>query len=532
MSGLKSISVKMTLGYSAILIFSLLTALPLLSSSSNAEKKLTTFVEQTLPDLANLRELAEHIKQAELNAYLLYGYSINIEQFRDAQAELNKNMQRVSNEINMDDKKLMQELNQFKSQLAQIETLLADKDNIDWDKARTQLASLTQSSNQLNTELKKHTTDLSNSASHRSSEIVSDMSRSIWLISLLLLCIIIISGLAYLFSRRTISSPIQRLAGDIQSMAANRDLTRPINIESQDEIGQTAIQLNGFVATFRQGLNDVASAIEHITHTVSQLENSSETNHQTVITLNQQISEILNVMQTLEQQIVLSCQRSVDASEAASSGAKQVNKGAIEVEKTAKGIAQLATNIELTAEKLVSLKSAGDSISGVVSTIASIAEQTNLLALNAAIEAARAGESGRGFAVVADEVRTLATRTHNSTTEINTMLAEIIQLITDAVSTMEANQNEARNSVEQATITVDKLSEIQQAIVHISKSTSELADISDIAGREVQQVSAAIGQFEKLGSDVTHSSDANSNSAAELVIQAGKLNQLLKSYQL
>nr|WP_277816369.1 methyl-accepting chemotaxis protein [Neptunicella marina] len=358
------------------------------------------------------------------------------------------------------------------------------------------------------------------------------MSRSTWLISLLLLCIVIISGLAYLFSRRTISSPIQRLAGDIQSMAANRDLTRPINIESQDEIGQTATQLNEFVATFRRGLNDVASAVEHISQTVTQLEHTSDTNNQTVITLNQQISEILTVMKTLEQQIVLSCQRSVDASEAASSGAKQVSHGAIEVEKTAKGIAQLAKNIELTADKLVSLKSAGDSISGVVSTIAAIAEQTNLLALNAAIEAARAGESGRGFAVVADEVRTLATRTHNSTTEINSMLAEIIQLITDAVSTMEANQQEARNSVDQAGVTVDKLSEIQQAIMHISNSTSELADISNIAGQEVQQVSSAIGQFEKLGNDVTLSSEANGNSATELVNQAAKLNQLLKSYQL
>ncbi|MBC3764406.1 methyl-accepting chemotaxis protein [Neptunicella marina] len=532
MSGLKSISLKMTLGYSAILIFSLLTALPLISSSQNAEQKLTIFVEQTLPDLANLRELAEHIKQAELNAYLLYGYSINIEQFREAQADLNKNMQRVSREVSMDDKKLMLELEQFKKQLQQIENLLADKDNIDWDKAREQLATLTQSSNQLNTELKKHTTDLSAAASQRSSDIVDDMSRSTWLISLLLLCIVIISGLAYLFSRRTISSPIQRLAGDIQSMAANRDLTRPINIESQDEIGQTATQLNEFVATFRRGLNDVASAVEHISQTVTQLEHTSDTNNQTVITLNQQISEILTVMKTLEQQIVLSCQRSVDASEAASSGAKQVSHGAIEVEKTAKGIAQLAKNIELTADKLVSLKSAGDSISGVVSTIAAIAEQTNLLALNAAIEAARAGESGRGFAVVADEVRTLATRTHNSTTEINSMLAEIIQLITDAVSTMEANQQEARNSVDQAGVTVDKLSEIQQAIMHISNSTSELADISNIAGQEVQQVSSAIGQFEKLGNDVTLSSEANGNSATELVNQAAKLNQLLKSYQL
>lgn len=173
-------------------------------------------------------------------------------------------------------------------------------------------------------------------------------------------------------------------------------------------------------------------------------------------------------------------------------------------DKTIADVAQSLTDMGLDVK---ALHENSGHIGEVVNVIKNIAEQTNLLALNAAIEAARAGEMGRGFAVVADEVRSLASRTQQSTGEIEKMVTQFQQNAASVYDAMNVSQNRAVKSVEQSGMVQASLQQILLAIRDIKDRATQIATAAEeqaAVSNEITKSVSSIGDSAQQSADGSH----------------------------
>jgi methyl-accepting chemotaxis protein len=498
----QSIRSKIIAGYAAVLFVAALSAVVLLSNNQQIRQRVDNFTGTTLPVLAQLDLVLSGSKALVLAGYSLYGTTLDSQNFETMQQELELKLQQANQNLVRQLKvSLDKELTAFHQALNDLGAVMAEP-KVDWDLARERLTALNQNAQVLAERLEELRAQVAAEANAGSMAIAEQLSLSFVVIISLISALFLVAAGAFVMAQRQIAVPIQALSGHITRLAQQRDLTVQFDHKQQGELGLMSDSLTVLLKVFSSGMLDVRGAITAIGKAVKELGGSTDLSAHSVQSLQQDIIRLVDLMQQLEQQMLQSVEYSASAATHAQQGAQQLAQAQQEVKQSSESIHSLAKDIETTASMLLTLRIAGDQVSTVVKTIADIAAQTNLLALNAAIEAARAGESGRGFAVVADEVRTLATRTHQSTVEINTMLDTIVRSIQSAVTTMGSNQQQAAESVQLSLALVDTLQRSRTVILQLAEISQQSASIASDAQQDVAQIRQQVQQFKQLGDQV------------------------------
>lgn len=339
------------------------------------------------------------------------------------------------------------------------------------------------------------------------------------------------------------------------------DLTKSIDIDSKDEIGNMAKALNQAGSNMRNLISEIIGSASDISATSEELSATT-----------QEISSRMEVASESSEQIAKGAQDLSATTEEVSASAEEIgatinelNNKAREADISSKSIKSRAMEVKDKAtrniqegniiydEKRINIIKAieegkiVEEVKTMADSIANIATQTNLLALNAAIEAARAGEQGRGFAVVSEEVRKLAEQSAEAVASIQTMVMQVQSafnnLSQSGQEVLEFMANSVKPSFEllmNTGIQYEKDAEfVSDMSEEMASSTKQMSEVIDQVSGAIQNVSAtaeesASGSEEILSNinEITIAVNDVAKAAQNQSELAQKLNTMVQSFKI
>ncbi len=313
---------------------------------------------------------------------------------------------------------------------------------------------------------------------------------------------------------------------------AKGDLAQTCRIEGRDEFAWMAWEysqarkaFSALVAEILANADDLAGAATRLGDVTVQME--SGVGRQNAET--EQVAMAMNQMSATVQEVA---RHSAGAARSAHDADGVAKNGQGVVRNAMDSIESLAREVQRSSTVIAKLKNDSIEIGAVLDVIRGIAEQTNLLALNAAIEAARAGEQGRGFAVVADEVRSLASRTQQSTQEIQKMIERLQAGANDAVTAMLQGSSMAEASVTEANKAREALEAITEIVDKINVMNTHIASAAEQQSRTAEEIHRNVENIRSIAGDTSRDAHTTSTATGDLERLSVTLQQTVGKFRL
>jgi len=360
-----------------------------------------------------------------------------------------------------------------------------------------------------------------------------DASFTTMLVNILLsaLLIIMASGIS-IYVIKELNARVKDLTSVMSQVRDNNDLTARTKHAGKSELGQISLALNLTLQKFSGAIDSISSSSIALATTAEQTSQTCEYNSTTMAEQQSGISVIATAVEELSMTVKEVANNTQLSADSAKEADVQAQNGLVIVQRSYHSIESLANEINNLAIQISALHESSLNITKVVDVIKSVADQTNLLALNAAIEAARAGDQGRGFAVVADEVRTLAQRTQDSTSEIETFITSLQTNASAAFKVIETSQHQAKEAVENSKEVETTLQDITSSISNITAMTEQIAAAVEQQSVVSQDVAENIMTIEEKASESTTGAEQITVTAREQAQLASSLQSLASTFKI
>jgi methyl-accepting chemotaxis protein len=324
-------------------------------------------------------------------------------------------------------------------------------------------------------------------------------------VGLIVVALGILLLLAVVLGRRVVSK-LHTLIAVLNDWAAGEgDLTRRVELNSRDEIGDMAAAVNRFVAKLQPIVREAGEVASMTGQEIASLAARSAAAEAAAERQRNEVAGSLQALAQMAGQAQAESQAMREASQRVSSIRQAADENAQIAQRVGASIEELVLRVDTGASVIERLAKQSEQIEVVLTVIRSIAEQTNLLALNAAIEAARAGESGRGFAVVADEVRALASKTQQSTGDIQTHIGALQQGAREAVDAI----GQAGRQADQGLAALRESARVQQSVrAAVEEVHGAINVATEAAAHQAEGADAVRGRVEVIHLEAQRAAEA------------------------